>query len=487
MSKSSPTTWKKESGFVWSMLGSAIGFANILSFSAQCYKNGGGAFLIPFVVAVLVLGLPMLFLEGTIGHRMRLPIVSAFGKLAARPGKIFGWLCVIAVATIGAFYIVLTGYSIAYAYFSGAGAIPADTATFFKHTFLRDSGNLSIFGGFSTSIFISMVLVCAFSWFVLVRNIRSGVEKMCSIFLPLLCALIALFAVIVAFLPGAWSGIRLYLQPDFAHLADPTLWRDVFGHVFFSFSLGLGIVTAYSRHTDSSTSIARAMWYVALGDLIISVIAGFAIFGCVGYLSHVSGTPFAEIVHSDSTFEMGFVIFPKILQAFPPVLSQTVGVAFFFCVFIAGITGVFSIMESIMGNIQVEFSKSRRQAATITTILMLSAASLFCFGNGQPIIGALAPMVLGNNMLLGGLAEVVVFMYLAKQIREDAIWRHRVPYLLVRYAVPPILLLILIASITAEIQSGFGLSELVRWGWFLGALTLGTTLSLKKTPELVTA
>ena len=129
------STWKRESGFIWSMLGSAIGFANLLSFSAQCYKNGGGAFLIPFIAAIAVLGLPMLFLEATIGHRMRLPIVSAFGRVVGNKGKFFGWLSVVAVATIGMFYIVLTGYSISYAYFSGSGMIPTDTATFFKSTF----------------------------------------------------------------------------------------------------------------------------------------------------------------------------------------------------------------------------------------------------------------------------------------------------------------------------------------------------------------
>lgn len=481
------TTWKKESGFIWSLLGSAIGFGNILSFSAQCYKNGGGAFLIPFIVALLVLGVPMLFLEGVIGHRTRLPIVSAYGQILGKYGKSLGWLMVAAVTTIGGFYTVLTGYSVAYTYFAGANLIPTDTATFFKYTFLQDSGSLTTFGGVSWVILTVTVLCAIFSWLVLTRNIRSGIEKVCTIFMPILMLLILFFAIVVCFLPGAAEGFKYYLIPDFSKLADGRLWRDVFGHVFFSFSLGLGIITAYSRYTSSDTSIPKAMWYMALGNFLVSITAGFAIFGAVGYLSHETGTPFAEIVKSDSTFEMGFVIFPQILQVFTPWISSIIGVVFFIAVFIAGITGVFSIAESLAGNIEVEFGMKRKKAVTIACALMLIVSIFFCMGNGQPLLGALAPMLLGNNMLLGGLAEVIVFMYVAKGIRDDQIWfkgqKHTAIYHLATKAVPLILFLILLAAVSAELNNGFGPAEAVRWGWFVAALALGALLSQKKTPQ----
>lgn len=480
----SSVTWKKESGFIWSLLGSAIGFGNILSFSAQCYKNGGGAFLIPFVVALLVLGVPMLFLEGAIGHRTGLPIVSAYGQILGKAGKTLGWLMVAAVVTIGGFYTVLTGYSVAYAYFAGANVIPADTATFFKQTFLQNSGSLTVWGGFSWPILLVTLFCGLFSWFVLTRNIRSGIEKVCSFFMPILMVLILFFAIVVCFLPGAAEGFRHYLVPDFSRLSDGRLWRDVFGHVFFSFSLGLGIITAYSRYACNNTSIPKAMWYMALGNFLVSVIAGFAIFGAVGYLSHVSGIPFKDIVKSDSTFEMGFVIFPQILHVFAPWIGSVIGVVFFFAVFIAGITGVFSIAESCAGNIEVEFGTSRKKAVGITSLIMMVISLFFCMGNGQPLLGALAPMLLGNNMLLGGLAEVVVFMYIAAGIRDDGIWfaatKRTIIYHLVKRVVPVILFFILFAAISAEVKSGFGPSEIVRWGWFGGALLIAALLSQKR-------
>lgn len=474
------TSWKRESGFIWSMMGSAIGFANILSFSAQCYKNGGGAFLIPFTLAVLFLGLPMLLLEGAIGHRLHLPIVSAYNAVARHPGKFFGWLSIVAVVTIGGFYTVLTGYSVAYAYFFGANKIPTDTEAFWDN-FLRNTDSLTVWGGISWPVLICTMLVAIFSWVVMVRNIRSGVERTCSIFLPILLVLILFFGIIVCFLPGASIGFVNYLKPDFSKLLSGTLWRDVFGQVFFSFSLGLGIVTGYSRHTKEKTSIPRAMVYVAFGDFLVSMIAGFAVFGCIGYLSHTTGVPFNEIVKSDSTFEIGFVIFPKILQTLGSFVGPLTGVVFFFCVFIAGVTGLFSIIESITGNIEIEFGRRRKVAATIASVAVAALALPFCFGNGQSIMGALVPMVLGDNMLIGGLAEVVVFIYLSKVIRNDRMWFHKerrtIAFRVLQFIVPTILLIILISAITAEIETGFSIPEAVRWSWFVVACGISLLLT----------
>ena len=183
--ESAISTWKNQSGFVWSLIGSAVGFANILSFSAQVYKNGGGAFLIPYLIALFIIGIPFLILEGLIGHRMKAPIVTAYATVFGTFGKMFGWLAVIACLTIGGFYIVLTGYSVAYTYFSAVDAIPVDSKTFFIHTFLKTTSGIREVGGISLPIFFSTIAVVIATWFVLARNIQSGIEKVCSIFMPL--------------------------------------------------------------------------------------------------------------------------------------------------------------------------------------------------------------------------------------------------------------------------------------------------------------
>lgn len=475
MGKSSADTWKRESGYIWSMIGSAVGFANILGFSSQCYFHGGGAFLIPFALAMVALGVPLLILEGTVGQRFSLPLVSAYGKVVGGKGRFFGWISVLSCLTIGAFYIVLTGWSVAYIYFAGANSIPLDTATFFKSSFLKSTPDLLTFGALSLPIAISTLLVAIFSWYVISKNIQAGIERMCSVFLPLLGVFVIGFALVSAFLPGAFTGFKHYLMPDFSQLSDIKLWRDTFGHLFFSLSLGIGIVTGYARHTNQNISIPRAMFFVVLGDFLISFFAGFAVFGCIGYMSYLKQIPFASIIKPDSIFEIGFIVFPAILHTFGTLAARVLGSIFFFCVFIAGVTGVFSIVESVAGNIEVEFDKKRVTAVTIALVLMCLLAVPFCFGNGQHIIGALSPMVIGFNMLLGGLLEVVVFMYCSSVVRDDSNWfsatGHRTyAYYSLRYFVPILLFSIFVGSIISEVRTGFGYPEMVRWSWFVIAL-----------------
>jgi len=470
----SNSTWKSQAGFVWSLIGSAVGFANILSFSAQTYKNGGGAFLIPYCLALFVLGIPLLILEGVIGYKMKAPLVKAYGNVWGSLGKVLGWLAVIACLSIGGFYIVLTGYSVAYTYFSAVNAIPADSKTFFVDTFLQSTPGISEFGHLSIPIFVSTLAVAVATWFVLARNVRDGIEKICSIFMPLLAAIMTIFAIVVSFLPGGIDGWAYYLKPDFSKLLDPSLWRDVFGQLFFSLSLGLGIIVGYSRHTGQTMNVPRAMMYVALGDFAVSFVSGAAIFGCLAHISHVQGIPFESILTSDSSFEIGFVVFPQIFKVFGPILGQWIGVIFFFCIFIAGITGVFSIVESIAGNVEIEFRTSRKKAVTLTIAAITVMALLFCMGNASHVIDALVPMVMGTNMLIGGLALIVVFQYASKQIKSDPVWMNgnqlNFYAICLRYVAPILLGIILIGNLSQEFQS-FDIGKGVRWAWFALALS----------------
>lgn len=474
------TTWKSQSGYIWSLIGSAVGFANILSFSAQVYKNGGAAFLIPYFIALLFLGIPMLMLEALIGYHWKSPLVKAYGRVWGQTGKVFGWISVLACLTIGGFYIVLTGYSVAYIYFSGIGHIPEDTKSFFVNTILHMSSSIHDFGLLSLPLFFSSLAVAITTWFVLSKQVGDGIEKICSIFMPLLVMIMTAFAVIVWCLPGGHEGWTYYLKPDFSKLMDAGLWRDVFGQLFFSLSLGLGIIVGYSRHTGQKVQIGRAMFCVAMGDFAVSFISGFVIFGFLAHISHMQNIPFDSILTSDSTFEIGFILFPKIFKVFGPFWEHVIGPVFFFCVFIAGITGVFSIVESISGNIEVEFNMPRKKAVTCTLSALMALGTLFCMGNGSYIIDAIAPMVLGTNMLLGGLLLIIAFALGSKSIGESEVWggpeRNNLYGLCIKYVAPTVLTGILAWNIYHE---GYAYNSyfLIRWCWFCGAIFISTAMT----------
>jgi NSS family neurotransmitter:Na+ symporter len=327
------------------------------------------------------------------------------------------------------------------------------------------------------------LIVAGVTWFVLVRNVRDGIEKICSIFMPLLAVIMTLFAVVVTFLPGGSEGWVYYLKPDFTKLLDPSLWRDVFGQLFFSLSLGLGIIVGYSRHTGKATNVAQAMMWVALGDFMVSFISGAAIFGCLAHISHTQGIPFNSILTSDSTFEIGFIVFPYLFKFFGPIGAQIIGVIFFFCIFIAGITGVFSIVESIAGNVEVEFKTSRKRAVTATILAITSVSIFFCMGNASHLLDALVPMVMGTNMLIGGLALILAFRWASREIGQDPIWNNAFGFCL-KYVAPLLLGIILVGNLPQEFSS-FELTKAVRWGWFLGALVLSWGLSRLSLTKLV--
>lgn len=480
-SDGSPSTWKRESGYIWSMIGSAVGFANIIAFSARTYLYGGGAFLIPFVVALFFLGIPMLFLEGAIGHAYQAPLVTAYGRVVGRIGKFFGWLAVLACCTIGSFYTVLTGYAVAYIYFTAADKIPADASIFFEQQFIKMSQSITHWGGFSFWALFFTIIVIAFTWYVMVRNVQAGIERVCTLFLPMLFALIFVFVFVVYFLPGSHVGFYHYLFPDFSKLQDPALWRDTFGHLFFSISAGLGIIVGYSRHTKRSTDIRRAMFYVILGDFAISFMSGLAIFGCIGYLSVARQIPFHHIITSSSIFEIGFKTFPTILALFGGFFYRIVGPLFFFSLFIAGVTGVFSIVESIAGNIEVEFGLSRYRAVSLTLSCIAALSILFCFGNGMHVLGALEPMVMGNNMLIGGIALITIFMYCGDRIRQDVVWfvkrRRSIFYYAIKFLAPVVLPIILWWNINTMFADGFTVGDMVAWGWLALASIIACILS----------
>lgn len=484
MSQIQTTKWSSSGGYIWSMLGSAIGFANLLGFGSQCYRNGGGAFLIPFFIAIFILGIPMLILEGIVGQRHSDPLVTSYDRVIGKKGKIFGWLAVIAVTTIGSFYIVLTGWSLAYTYYAATGQISENVAHFFSNDFLKATGNISDIGTLSIPVFISTFIVGILSWFVLSRNIQKGIEKWCSFFLPLLGVVIIIFAGAVVFLPGSSLGFYNYLYPDFSKLKDLTLWRDVFGQLFFSLSLGLGIVVGYSRHTTKSTDICRAMIIVAFSDFAISFIAGFIIFGCLGYMSQEQGVLFDSIAANSSIFDIGYITFPQILQTFNPHFSKLLGAIFFFSLFIAGFTGVFSIVESIVGNIRVEYEISRKKAVTIAMGIMLLFAIPFSMGNGTALIDTLEPMVMGNNMLIGGIAQIIVFMYFSKELSNHPVWYKNSSkhfwYYSIKYLSLGILIVTLLISLASEFSNPWGLAETIRWSWFAIALLVATTLAYTK-------
>ena len=473
--------WNSEAGYIWSMIGSAVGFANILSFGAKSYENGGGVFLIPLIIAVLLLGLPMLILEGVVGKSFQEPLVPSFGKILGTKGKFLAWPTIFGVITIGGFYTVLNTWSLAYVWFSLSSSIPQNTENFFYQDFLGISSSVAELGDFSWLIGIGSLSLLTLIYKINSSPIASGIERLSKVFLPILMGLLGLFLIGAFFLPGATIGISYLLTPDFSALASSKLWLSAFGHVFFSLSIGLAIISGYSAYTNQKINIVRSMSLVVIGDLFTSLISAFVIFACLGHLSVTTGKPFADVV-SYSSFGLGFVVFPKLFQSFPEPFASLFGTLFFFSLFLAGITGLMSIIEAAVGNITKEFSLTRNKATFYVCLLVGILALGFSFGNGVHLMDILDYMAAGVNVLLSGLLQIFVFLYATKVFSNKKEWlignRKAFYFYSLKYFSPLMILLILSYRICDDFLTPFELAKAIRWGWFalviLGSYLLTT-------------
>jgi len=472
-------SWKSKSGYVWAMIGSAVGFANILGFGAKAYQNGGGAFLIPLGLAATILGIPLLILEGLIGKTFKMPLVSAYGMILGKWGKFIGWSTVFGVLTIGAYYCILNTWTLMYLFFSGTRSIPEDTQAFFNSKILLNSVSEYDFSRFSTPIALISVLLLFFTYKVCAKNINEGIETLCKVFLPVLFCIILFFLVCVSFLPGAFEGIKQFITPNFSQLMNIDVWIMAFGHIFFSFSVGLAIISGYSQYTSKDVNIVKSMIWVAIGDIATSIISGLVIFGSLGYISHYSDQPFQEVV-STSIFGLGFIVFPRILHTIPPMISQIIGPLFFFSLFIAGFSGLISIVEAVVGNIERELNWSRRFATKICISFIAAIALLFCFGNGAYLINIIDEMTSGINVLISGLLQIFCFLYISKSIPMAEEWKIKGKkayfYYSLKFISPLFLLFILFSQISREYTKWGSLEVTIRWGWL--TLTLICSLLL---------
>lgn len=471
-------SWKSQKGYIYSMLGSAVGFANILSFGAKSYQNGGGAFLIPLFVAILTLGFPMLVLEGLVGKTFKRPLVSSFGAILGAKGKFLAWPTVFGVLTIGGFYTVINSWTLAYVWFGASGSIPEAAESFFQENFLGVTSSIGELGHFSWLIGIVSCVLLASIFIINSSPISKGIERISKILLPVLVGLLGIFLVTVFFLPGATQGMLQFVIPDFSRLSDGKLWLSAFGHVFFSLSIGLAIISGYSTYVDEDINITKSMILVALGDLMTSMVSGLIIFGCLGHLSFATGKEFSEVV-STSGFGLGFVVFPKLLQMFPIYIERIISPLFFMTLFLAGVTGLMSIVEAAVGNLKSELKMSRKGATFFACVLISVLAVGFSFGNAIHLIEALDYMASGVNVLMSGLLQIFIFLYCTKIFSESGEWliqgKRGLHFFFLKFFSPFVIFSILVEQVYSVFLKPFDAIQYVRWGWFLLVL-LGSSL-----------
>ncbi|GMA40770.1 hypothetical protein GCM10025883_28150 [Mobilicoccus caccae] len=238
--------WSGQLGFLLAAIGSAVGLGNIWRFPGVAYTNGGGAFLIPYLVALLTAGIPILLLDYALGHRYRGSAPAVFRRLNRR-AEALGWFQVLIAFVICVYYAVIIAWAASFVYFSFTKAWGADPVSFLVGDYLQVSDPTITFD-FVPGVMIPLVIVWIVILAIMMGGVQKGLEKANKIFIPLLVILFTGLVIRALTLPGAFEGLNSFFTPDFAALADPGVWIAAYSQIFFS-----------SRSRSASCSPTRAI------------------------------------------------------------------------------------------------------------------------------------------------------------------------------------------------------------------------------------
>ena len=408
--------WKSRFAFLMAAIGSAVGLGNIWRFPYVAYANGGGAFLIPYIVAMFTVGIPLLVAEFAIGRIFRKPAPAAMAEID-KSKEWIGWLGVFSAFIISIYYVVLMAWCLCYLFHSIGLVWGSDTSSFFFNKFLHLTGSPSILGSMNPQIFFALLFIWTSIYLILYKGIKS-IGKVVAITVPLPTILLLILVARGLTLPGASIGLNFYLAPNFSKIFSPSVWLAAYAQTFFSLSLAQGIMILYASHLKEDSDITNNAFITALADGGTAFLAGFAVFSILGYLSYTSNASMQEIARGG--IGLAFITYPAAISKIP--FAGFFGVVFFLALLTFGIDSAFSMVESITGAMKFRFGFSRRKATLLICLLGFIAGIFLTYGNGLYWIEVIDYSISNFALVIVGLFECLLFgfIYKADKIRAFA-------------------------------------------------------------------
>lgn len=405
--------WSARSGFIIAAIGSAVGLGNIWRFPYVAYENGGGAFLIPYLVAIFAAGLPLLFLDYAVGHKYRKAPPTAYKKLMN--AESLGWWQVMVTLIIGIYYASVLSWAGSYMFYSFGQQWGSDTQGFFFNTYLQNGEGLQF--GFVPTLFIGLVVVWAAVMFILYGGVRRGVELANKIFMPLLVVLFTILVIQAVRLPGAVDGLNAFFTPNWEAMKNYKVWLAAFGHIFFSLSVGFGIMLTYASYLKTKTNMTGSGLVVALANSSFEILAGIGVFAALGFMAYSAGSSVEDVVSGG--IGLAFIAFPKIISSMGAG-GDLFGFLFFASLAVAGITSMVSILQVPIAAFQDKLDWSLKKSVTIIaggsaviSTLLFSTHSAITFVD---IIDYFA-----NNIGIvgGGLVSIILVSWFRRQLLQQ--------------------------------------------------------------------
>ncbi|WP_066069053.1 sodium-dependent transporter [Neobacillus soli] len=397
-------------GFIMAAVGSAVGLGNIWRFPAVAYENGGGAFFLPYLFALLTAGIPILIMEFTIGHKYRGSAPLSFFRFNKK-AEWLGWWQVLISFVICTYYAVIIAWAVKYAIFSVGTQWGTDPNKFLFGKVLKLSAKPGEIGGLVPGVVIPLLFVWTVALFVLYRGVSKGIEKLNKIFIPTLVIMFMIIVVRALTLDGAVEGLNAFFKPNWDMILNGKVWIAAYGQIFFSLSIGFAIMITYSSYLPKKSDINNNAFITAFANSGFELLAGIGVFAALGFMAKQQGVPIDEVVSSG--IGLAFVVFPSIINEFPG-LNGLFGILFFLSLVFAGMTSLISIVETFVAGVQEKFHVSRTKAVLMGGLTATVISLLFATNGGLYFLDVVDYFINNFGVVTAGLAEVVLMAWVFK-------------------------------------------------------------------------
>ncbi len=480
-------TWSSRTGFILAAVGSAIGLGNIWRFPYMAYDNGGGAFLIPYIIAMLTVGIPFMIMEFGLGHKFRGSAPRIFSSISRR-WEWLGWFQMLVAFVISTYYVVVVGWAICYFIFSFTQAWGTSPSDFFFKDYLHLTGSPLDMGGFNWPILGATALAWVVSFIAVFSGVRGGVERLNKVFMPLLFLLVLAFIGRTLMLPGAAEGLQWLFRPDFSAIMNHQVWADAYGQIFYSLSIGFSIMLAYSSYLPKKSDINNNATMTVFINCGFSMLGGLMIFGVLGYMAVQKGVAVSEVVSSG--VGLAFITLPTAINLMPmPVFF---GVLFFLALTVAGMSSHVSLTEAVVSTIVDKLAMSRKGAASVVCGLGFLVSIAFTMGGGLLLLDIVDHFINNFGVLSCGLLEIIMISWFCKldelqghanatsEFSVGAIWQF-----CLRFVAPIMMTYMVVMNFYTDLNKNYGDypdAAIMSFGWaILGVcLVLAFVVSSKE-------
>lgn len=409
--------WNSKLGFILAAIGSAVGLGNLWRFPYIAATNGGGAFIFPYLFAILTAGIPILILEYTLGKTYRSGAPGAFARINKK-FEFLGWFQVMIAFLISIYYMAIVVWVLCYIGKAIGCTWGEDTAGSF-YGMLQITDSITQVGGLNMKLLVPFLVVWCVVGFIMYRGINKGIDLACKICLPILliCRVVIFFRGIT--LPGAVDGIAYMFTPDWSAIAKPAVWVAAYGQVFFSLSIAFAIMISYSSYLPKQEDVVNTAFLTACTNHGFEIFAGIGIFSIMGYMAFSSGQSMEDVAAAG--VGLAFVVFPTAISALPG-LNSLFGILFFVSLFTAGVTSMISILQTAITGLEDKWELPHKKATTLVLVPAFILSFLFITKAGLYFLD-LADYIANNiGIVASGVIEVVLIGWFFKpeKLRQAA-------------------------------------------------------------------